>query len=59
MISTSPNVDLIAIYLTSLGTILLLSVPFLPGLRDIPYLIPIHRLVWRKWNKNNTKDQTK
>lgn len=53
--STSPNVDLIAIYLTSLGTILLLAVPFIPGLRDIPRLIPIHRLVWRQWNKKNNK----
>lgn len=57
--STSPNVDLIAIYLTSLGTILLLAVPFIPGLRDIPYLIPIHRLVWRKWNKSNINEQAK
>jgi len=49
--STSPNVDLIAIYLTTIATILLLAVPFIPGLRDIPYLIPIHRLIWRNWNK--------
>jgi hypothetical protein len=49
--STSVNVDLIAIYLTSLATLLLLSVPFIPGLRDIPRLIPIHRLIWRKTKK--------
>lgn len=47
--STSANVDLIAIYLTGLGTLLLLLVPFIPGLRDIPRLIPIHRLIWRQW----------
>jgi hypothetical protein len=52
--STSPNVDLIAIYLTGLGTFLLLAVPFIPGLRDIPRLIPIHRLIWRKWNHSKT-----
>jgi hypothetical protein len=46
--STSANVDLIAIYLTGLGTLLLLAVPFIPGLRDIPRLIPVHRLIWRK-----------
>ncbi len=45
--STSANVDMIAIYLTGLGTILLLLVPFIPGLRDIPRLIPLHRLIWR------------
>jgi hypothetical protein len=47
--SSSPNVDLIAIYLTGLATILLLLIPFIPGLRDIPHWIPVHRLIWRKW----------
>jgi Cytochrome b(N-terminal)/b6/petB len=47
----SANVDLIAIYLTGAATVLLLAVPFLPGLRDIPRLIPIHRLIWRDWNR--------
>jgi hypothetical protein len=47
--STSPNVDMIAVSLTGLGTILLLLVPFIPGLRDIPRLIPVHRLIWRTW----------
>jgi hypothetical protein len=45
--STSPNVDIWAIYLTSIATLLLLAIPFIPGLRDIPRLIPIHRLIWR------------
>jgi Cytochrome b(N-terminal)/b6/petB len=43
----SANVDLIAIYMTGAGTLLLLLVPFIPGLRDIPRLIPLHRLIWR------------
>ena len=51
--STSANVDMIAIYLTGLGTILLLLVPFIPGLRDIPRLIPLHRLVWRDNNRED------
>jgi hypothetical protein len=49
----STNVDLIAIYLTGVATILLLLVPFIPGLRDIPRLIPVHRLVWRSWNASS------
>ena len=49
---SSANVDLIAIYLTGLGTLLLLAVPFIPGLRDIPRLVPVHRLVWRSWNRS-------
>ena len=43
----SDNVDLIAIYMTGAATLLLLFVPFIPGLRDIPRLIPVHRLIWR------------
>jgi hypothetical protein len=43
----SANADLIAIYMTGLGTLLLILVPFIPGLRDIPRLIPVHRLIWR------------
>ncbi len=49
---SSANVDLIAIYLTGVGTLLLLAVPFIPGLRDIPRWIPVHRLVWRSWNQS-------
>jgi hypothetical protein len=45
--TNSANIDMIAIYMTGLATILLLLVPFIPGLRDIPRLIPIHRLIWR------------
>ena len=47
--STSVNVDLIAIYLTSLSTLLLLLIPFIPGMRGIPKIIPIYKLIWRKW----------
>jgi len=43
----SLNVDLIAIYMTGAATLLLLLVPFIPGLRDIPRLVPVHRLIWR------------
>jgi hypothetical protein len=53
--SASANVDLIAIYLTGLGTILLLLIPFIPGLRDIPRWIPVHRLIWRGWEPDPGK----
>jgi hypothetical protein len=46
----SANIDMIAVYMTGLATILLLLVPFIPGLRDIPRLIPVHRLIWRSWD---------
>ena len=50
---TSSNVDLIAIYMTGIGTFLLLAIPFIPGLRDIPRYIPLHKLVWRDWNRRS------
>jgi hypothetical protein len=47
--TNSANIDMIAIYMTGLATVLLLAVPFIPGLRDVPRLIPVHRLIWRGW----------
>jgi hypothetical protein len=52
--STSPNVDVWAIYLTGIATLLLLAVPFIPGLRDIPRWIPLHRLIWRAAVRRDT-----
>jgi len=46
--SSSANVDVIAIVMTGITTLLLLCVPFIPGLRDIPRFIPLHRLVWKE-----------
>jgi len=54
----SPNADLIAIYMTGAATILLLLVPFIPGLRDIPRLIPVHRLIWRGWQETSADGTT-
>jgi len=45
--SNSPSVDIWAVYLTGIATLLLLAIPFIPGLRDVPRLIPVHRLIWR------------
>ena len=48
--TNSANIDMIAVYMTGAATILLLCVPFVPGLRDIPRLIPVHKLIWRNWD---------
>jgi hypothetical protein len=45
----SANVDLIAIYLTGAATLLLLLIPFIPGLRDLPRILRVYRLVWRPY----------
>jgi hypothetical protein len=39
-------------YLVMILTLLLLLVPFIPGLRSIPKWIPIHRLIWRDYYRS-------
>jgi hypothetical protein len=45
----SSNADLGIIILMTLLTAALAFVPFIPGLRDIPRWVPIHRLIWRRY----------
>ena len=47
--STSDNADAEVWGLMMLLTLLLMFLPFIPGLRSIPRWIPIHRLVWRNY----------
>jgi hypothetical protein len=56
--TNSANIDMIAIYMTGLATILLLLIPFIPGLRDVPRLIPVHRLIWRGWDRTEPPAET-
>jgi hypothetical protein len=49
----SGSVDIWAVYLTGLGTLLLLLIPFIPGLRDIPRVVPVYRLIWRSWYRSS------
>jgi hypothetical protein len=46
---SSSNADLGIILLMTVLTIALALVPFIPGLRDIPRWLPIHRLIWRRY----------
>ena len=39
--------DLGVVSMMTLLSLGLLLIPFIPGLRDIPYWVPIHRLIWR------------
>jgi hypothetical protein len=47
--NTSANADLLVVGMVGLLTLLLVLVPFIPGIRDIPRWIPIHRVVWRQY----------
>src|SRR5579859_101033 len=49
---SSSSVDVWAVYLTGISTLLLLLIPFIPGLRDIPRAIPVYRLIWRSWYRS-------
>jgi hypothetical protein len=43
------NADLAVVGIMLLLSLLLVLVPFIPGLRDLPRWIPIHRLIWRRY----------
>jgi hypothetical protein len=43
------NADALIFYIMAALTLLLLFLPFIPGLRSIPRWIPIHRLIWRDY----------
>jgi hypothetical protein len=53
--STSDNADAEVWALMMLLTLLLMFVPFIPGLRSIPRWIPVHRLVWRDWYRTHAR----
>ncbi len=42
------NADLAVVGAMLVLSVLLVLVPFIPGLRDIPRWIPIHKLIWRR-----------
>jgi hypothetical protein len=46
--STASNADLLVVLVMTVLSLALLLLPFIPGLRDIPRWIPVHRLIWRK-----------
>jgi len=53
--STSENADAEVWALMMLLTLLLMFIPFIPGLRSIPRWIPVHRLVWREWYRTHPR----
>ena len=46
--STSENADSLVWGLMMVLTLALMFLPFIPGLRSIPRLVPLHRLIWRR-----------
>jgi len=48
-IANSPNADLIVVLIMVALFIVLLLLPFIPGLRRIPHGVKLYRLIWRDW----------
>ena len=46
--NSASNADLLVVLTIGFLTTLLLLVPFIPGLRDLPRWLGLHRLVWRE-----------
>ena len=51
--STSDNADALVWGLMMILTLLLILLPFIPGLRSVPRKIPIHRLIWRNYYRRS------
>jgi len=51
--ANSGNADIEVIAIMGVLTVLLALVPFIPGLRDIPRKIPVHRLIWKDYYRSN------
>ena len=46
--SSSTNADIFVMTLMGVLSLAFIMVPFLPGLRDVPRRIPVHKLIWRE-----------
>jgi len=53
--STSENADAQVWALMMVLTLGLMFVPFIPGLRDIPRWIPLHRVIWRDYYRRQAR----
>lgn len=46
--STSPNADILVMAVMAVLSLAFVLIPFIPGVRDLPRVIPIYRLIWRE-----------
>jgi hypothetical protein len=51
---SSANADLAVVGIMAILTLALLFLPYIPGLRDIPRWIPLHRLIWRRYYRDRS-----
>jgi hypothetical protein len=48
----SASGDLLVMLMMGLLSTAFICIPFIPGIRDLPRLIPIHRLIWREHHRS-------
>ena len=48
-IADSTNADLIVVVIMTVLFVVLLLLPFIPGLRRLPHGVKVYRLIWRSW----------
>ena len=48
-IADADNADLIVVVIMTVLFAVLLTLPFIPGLRRIPHGVKVYRLIWRDW----------
>lgn len=53
--STSENADAEVWALMMVLTLGLMFLPLIPGLRDLPRLVPVHRLIWRDYYRDHPR----
>jgi hypothetical protein len=51
------NADLLVVIAMTVLSLGLVLVPFIPGLRDIPRWVPLHRLIWRSYYREERSTQ--
>jgi hypothetical protein len=51
--STSANADILVMTIMGVLSIAFILVPLIPGVRDIPRWIPVHRLIWRDYYRTS------
>jgi hypothetical protein len=54
--ATSSNADALVWAVMAVLTLGLVFVPFIPGLRSIPRLLPLHRLIWRDYYRDHPRN---
>lgn len=56
--NTSANADALVWGVVGLLGAVLVLMPFIPGVRSIPRLVPVYRLIWREHYRQNPERQT-